>query len=158
MWKRKLTTPPFAVWNRYTNKSLEYSNKFRRKQMIELKIPAAEVRGFNYHPSYSTGAMEDWLLFDEEVWRRELTVGKKFFPGMNTIRIWLSWNAFCRGEKKFIDSIRRVMDICRELDLYVIPCLFNRWHDPMVLCDSIFIDHFLPDSSGLHKFGNLFED
>ena len=126
--------------------------------MVELKIKPENVRGFNYHPTYSYGSLEDWLLFDEEVWRRELTEGKKFFPGMNTIRIWLSWNAFCRGEKKFIDSIRRVMDICRELDLYVIPCLFNRWHDPMVLCDSIFIDHFLPDSSWLHKFGNLFED
>ena len=126
--------------------------------MKELKIKASEVCGFNYHPSYSYGALEDWLLFDENVWRRELTIGKNFFPKINTIRIWLSWNAFCRGERRFIDNIRKVIDICKDLDLYVIPCLFNRWHDPMVLCDSISIDHFLPNSSWLHKYGNLFED
>ncbi|MBO4940202.1 MAG: cellulase family glycosylhydrolase [Clostridia bacterium] len=126
--------------------------------MVELKIKPSEVRGFNYHPSYSYGSLEDWLLFDEEVWRRELANGKKHFPKMNTIRIWLSWNAFCRLEGRFIEHIKKVIEICKELDLYVIPSLFNRWHDPMVNCDSIYIDHFLPNSSWLHKFGNLFED
>ena len=126
--------------------------------MKELKIKASEVKGFNYHPSYSYGTLEDWILFDEAVWRRELTVGKEKFPGMNTIRVWLSWNAFCRLQGKFIENIRKVIDICRELDIYMIPCLFNRWHDPMVDCDGIYIDHFLPNSSWLQKYGNLFED
>lgn len=126
--------------------------------MKELKINPSEVRGFNYHPSYSYGSLEDWIMFDEEVWRRELTNGKKLFPKMNTVRIWLSWNAFCRLENRFIEYVKRVIDICRDLDLYVIPSLFNRWHDPMVNCDSIYIDHFLPNSSWLHKFGNFFED
>lgn len=125
--------------------------------MITLKIPAADVRGFNYHPSYSTGAMEDWLLFDGETWRRELTNGKRLFPRINTIRIWLSWNAYCR-KKDFIANVRQVIEICRELDLYVIPCLFNRWHDPMVDCDGVYIDHFLPGSSWLLKFGDPFVD
>ena len=126
--------------------------------MIKLKIEPQKVRGFNYHPSYSTGSLEDWLLFDEEAWRRELKNGKEKFPGMNTIRIWLSWNAYCRLQGKFTEHIRRVIEICKELDIYVIPCLFNRWHDPMVDCDGIYIDHFLPGSSWLLKFGDLFED
>ena len=126
--------------------------------MVELKIKPEDVRGFNYHPTYSYGSLEDWLLFDEEVWRRELTEGKKFFPGMNTIRIWLSWNAFCRLQGRFIEHIKCVINICKDLDLYIIPCLFNRWHDPMVNRDSIYIDHFLPNSSWLHKYGSLFED
>ena len=83
--------------------------KTRRKTMVELKIKASEVRGFNYHPSYSTGAMEDWLLFDEKVWRRELTNGKRLFPKMNTVRIWLSWNAYCRMGDGFLGAIRRVV-------------------------------------------------
>lgn len=124
--------------------------------MVSLKIPAQEVRGFNYHPSYSTGAMEDWLLFDEAVWRRELTNGKRLFPGFNTLRIWLSFNAYCRNEQGFIRAVRRVVEICRELGVYVIPCLFNRWHDPMVDCDGVYIDHFLPGSSWLLKFGDPF--
>ena len=126
--------------------------------MKELKIKPSEVRGFNFHPSYSYGSLEDWLLFDEAVWRRELTNGKEKFPKMNTIRIWLSWNAFCRLGDRFVENIRCVVNICKDLGLYVIPCLFNRWHDTMVNCDSIYIDHFLPNGSWLHKFGNLFED
>ena len=126
--------------------------------MKELKIKPGEVNGFNYHPTFSHDSLEDWLLFDEAVWRKELTRGKELFPRMNTVRLWLSWNAYCRLEGRFIERLRKAIEICRELDLYVIPCLFNRWHDPMVCADAVFIDHFLPDSSWLHKYGNLFED
>ena len=55
--------------------------------MIDLKIRHSDVRGFNYHPSYSHDALEDWLLFDEKIWRRELANGKKLFPKMNTVRL-----------------------------------------------------------------------
>ena len=127
--------------------------------MKELKIKASDVKGFNYHPRTSHDSLEDWLLFDEAVWREELSLGKELFPKMNTVRLWLSWNAFCRlGENQFIERIKKAIEICRELDLYVIPCLFNRWLDPMVCADAIYIDHFLPNSSWLHKYGNLFED
>ena len=124
--------------------------------MRKLKIPAAEVKGFNYHPTYSTGALEDWLLFDKEVWKKELTHGKKCFPNFNTVRIWLSWNAYLKMGEKFTDCIKDVIEICRELGIYVMPCLFNRWHDPILDCDGIYIDHFLPNSSWLHKFGDPF--
>lgn len=126
--------------------------------MVELKIKPSDVRGFNYHPSYSHDALEGWLLFDEDVWRKELTNGKNKFPKINTVRLWLSWNAYCRLEDEFIDRVRRAIDICRELDLYVIPCLFNRWLDPKINADAVFIDHFLPNSSWLHKYGGLFDE
>lgn len=45
--------------------------------MSILKIKASEVKGFNYHPSISHDALEEWLLFDEEVWRSELTLVAK---------------------------------------------------------------------------------
>lgn len=125
---------------------------------FNLKVNPEDVKGFNYHPSYSTGSMEDWIMFDFDVWKKELENGKKLFPKMNAIRIWLSWNAFCRLENKFIEEVRQVVDLCKELDIYVIPSLFNRWHDAMVDCDGIYIDHFLPGSSWLLKYGNLFED
>ena len=126
--------------------------------MKALKINPSDVRGFNYHPSYSTTSMNDWLLFDENVWRRELANGKEKFPKMNTVRLWLSWNAYCAMQERFIESVKKAIDICRELGIYVIPCLFNRWHDPMVDCDGIYIDHFLPNSSWLLKFGDPFSD
>ncbi len=124
--------------------------------MIDLRIPSAAVRGFNYHPSYSCGSLEDWLLYDAEVWRRELENGKRLYPKFNTVRIWLSWNAYCRGEATFLAAVKSAVEICRSLDLLVIPVVFNRWHDPMVDCDGIYIDHFLPGSSWLLKFGDPF--
>lgn len=126
--------------------------------MKELKINPSEVRGFNYHPSYSINALTDWFLFDEDLWRRELTNGKEKFPKMNTVRLWLSWNAYCGMQGRFIECLRKAIEICRDLDIYVIPCLFNRWHDPMVDGDSVYIDHFLPNSSWLQKFGDPFSD
>ena len=125
---------------------------------FNLKINPCDVKGFNYHPGYSTGAMEDWLMFDHNVWEKELKNGKKLFPAMNTIRIWLSWNAFCRLENKFIKEVRQVVELCKQSDLCVIPVLFNRWHDPNVDCDGVYIDHFLPGSSWLLKYGDLFYD
>ena len=126
--------------------------------MKTLKIDACEVKGFNYHPSYSTTSLVDWLLFDEEIWRRELTNGKEKFPKINTVRLWLSWNAYCQMQNRFIENVRKAIDICRDLGLYVIPCIFNRWHDSMVDCDGIYIDHFLPNSSWLLKYGDPFSD
>ena len=126
--------------------------------MKSLKINPAEVRGFNYHPSYSINALTDWFMFDEEIWRRELTNGKEKFPKMNTVRLWLSWNAYCGMQGRFIECLRKAINICRDLGIYVIPCLFNRWHDPMVDGDSVYIDHFLPNSSWLQKFGDPFTD
>ena len=126
--------------------------------MSLLSINPSDVRGFNYHPSYSASAYDDWMLFDADVWKRELESGKRMFPKMNTIRIWLSWNAYCRNAKSFIESVKSVITICRELKLFVIPTLFNRWHDPMVDCDGVYIDHFLPGSSWLLKFGDPFGD
>ena len=123
-----------------------------------MKINPAEVRGFNYHPSYSINALTDWFMFDEEIWRRELTNGKEKFPKMNTVRLWLSWNAYCGMQGRFIECLRKAINICRDLGIYVIPCLFNRWHDPMVDGDSVYIDHFLPNSSWLQKFGDPFTD
>ena len=125
--------------------------------MKKLSIPAASVKGFNYHPGYSSSSYDDWMLFDEEVWRKELSHGKKCFPSFNTVRIWLSWNAYCRMGEQFIASLKKVIDICRELSIYVIPSVFNRWHDPVIDCDGIYIDHFLPNSSWLHKNGDPFE-
>ena len=46
---------------------------------FNLKINPRDVKGFNYHPGYSTGAMEDWVLFDYSVWERELKNGKNYF-------------------------------------------------------------------------------
>ena len=118
-----------------------------------LCIPAAAINGFNYQPGYSSCTFETWRCYDPAVFRRELSRGKDLFPKMNAVRIWLSWNAWCRGPERFLGHVGQTLDICGELGLKVVPVLFNRWHDPMLDCDGIYMDHFIPKSSWLLKYG-----
>lgn len=118
-----------------------------------LSIPSAEINGFNYQPGYSSCTFETWRCFDPAVIQRELSRGKELFPKMNALRVWLSWNAWCRGPARFLDNINRMLDICDGLGLKVIPVLFNRWHDPTLDCDGIYMDHFMPNSSFLRLSG-----
>ena len=118
-----------------------------------LTIPAAEINGFNYQPSYSSCTFETWRCYDPAAFRNELSRGKELFPKMNAVRIWLSWNAWCRGPERFLDQVRQTLDICGELNLKMVPVLFNRWHDSMLDCDGIYMDHFVPGSSWLQKYG-----
>ncbi len=118
-----------------------------------LAISPEKVRGFNYQPSYSSCSFEMWRDFRPEVIRRELRRGKELFPKINTVRLWLSWNAWCRNPQKFLADFGTALDFSRECGLKVIPAIFNRWHDSMVDCDGIYIDHFLPGASWLTLFG-----
>jgi len=70
-----------------------------------LSIPAAEINGFNYQPGYSSCTFETWHCYDPAVFRRELSRGKELFPKMNAVRIWLSWNAWCRGPERFLGHV-----------------------------------------------------
>jgi len=118
-----------------------------------LAIAPEKIRGFNYQPSYSSCTFEMWRDFRPDVIGRELRRGKELFPKINTVRLWLSWNAWCRGPEKFLTEFGTALELCRNCGLKVIPCIFNRWHDPMVDCDGIYFDHFLPGSSWLTKYG-----
>jgi len=104
----------------------------------------SKVRGFNYQPSYGTTSFENWLYFKPEFIELELRRGKHHFPKMNTIRLWLSWQAFVRNPEIFKNNFEEYLRIAKNLDLLVIPVLFNRWHDPQLDNGGIYIDHFMP--------------
>ena len=87
------------------------------------------VRGFNYHPSYAYNNYEIWRFFDAEVFEREIALGKKYFPNMNTLRIWLSYDAFRYEEDKQAENFETALKICDKYGCKVIVCLFNCWHD-----------------------------
>lgn len=118
----------------------------------------SHVRGFNYQPSYGSTSYENWMYFNEDIFRSELENGKKYFPKWNTIRLWLSWDAFVRNHDKFANHFETALRICDELELKVIPILFNRWHECSIDNGGIYIDHFLPKVSWLQQKNNLFED
>jgi len=116
----------------------------------QLAIAPEKVRGFNYQPSYSSGAFEMWRDFRADVIWQELRRGKELFPGINAVRLWLSSDAWTRSPEKFLAEFETALGFCRELGLKVIPCLFNRWHDPRVDYGGIYLEHFLPGVSGLN--------
>lgn len=113
------------------------------------------VRGFNYQPSYGSNGFELWRKFDAATIRIELGRGKRFFPRMNAIRLWLSWDAFVRDPVLFERQFDQTLAIAAEYGLVVMPVLFNRWHDTELDYGGIYLDHFLPGSSWIQQ-GDLF--
>ncbi len=104
----------------------------------------SKISGFNYQPSYGSSGFELWQKFDEAIIDKELGLGKKYFPKMNAIRLWLSWNSFIRNPERFSNNFEIALTIAAKYDLVVMPVLFNRWHDSVLDYGGIYIDHFLP--------------
>ena len=111
----------------------------------------SKIRGFNYQPGYGSSGFELWQKFDAAVIDRELGLGKKYFPKMNAIRLWLSWDSFNRNPEKFSGSFGLALKAADKYGLVVMPVLFNRWHDSVLDYGGIYIDHFLPRASWVQR-------
>ncbi|MDR1825976.1 MAG: hypothetical protein LBR27_11755 [Bifidobacteriaceae bacterium] len=108
----------------------------------------SDVRGFNYHSSVASTGLENWLRFDAALWERELTQGKAYFPKFNLVRYWLSWDAYFRDPAAFKANFETALTIADQLDLKVIPCLLNRWHDIFGLdYGGVYLDNIIVPSS-----------
>ena len=46
------------------------------------------VRGFNYQPSWGSHGITIWNDFREATYAKELDLGLRHFPKLNTLRIW----------------------------------------------------------------------
>jgi len=109
------------------------------------------IRGFNYQPSYGSSGFELWQKFDAKTIDIELGRGKKYFPKMNAIRLWLSWNSFIRNPERFASNFDKTLGITDKHKVVVMPVLFNRWHDSVLDYGGIYIDHFLPRVSWVQR-------
>ena len=114
------------------------------KEDTAMAFDYSLMRGFNYQPSYASSSYEAWRWFDEDVFRRELGFGKKHFPRINTVRLWLSHDAYLRDREGFLDHFEKALGICDELNLRVIACLFNRWHNHFCDNGGIFMEKLFP--------------
>ncbi len=109
-----------------------------------MRADFSDVRGFNYQQSSGSTSLENWLYFDPNLFEVELRRGKEYFPGFNTVRLWLSWDAYERGPAKFLETFEAALEITDRLGLKVVACLFNRWHDPAAYDNGgVYLDHFL---------------
>jgi hypothetical protein len=96
--------------------------------MIALQNTAYQsIRGFNYQPSNAGNGIQVWERFEPALYRRELSRGKSYFPGMNTVRVWLSFDAWLADREGFLRNIAAALGIVDELGLKAIPVLFNGW-------------------------------
>ena len=116
----------------------------------------SQVRGFNYQPSYGSSGFELWQKFNALQIDIELGRGKRYFPKINALRWWQSWDSFLRDPQRYADNFETTLRIAAKFKLAVMPVLFNRWHDPALDYGGIYVDHFLPKISWVYK-PNLFD-
>lgn len=111
----------------------------------------SKIRGFNYQPSYGSSGFELWQKFDPKTIEIELGRGKKFFPHINAIRLWLSWDSFKRDPKRFAANFDAALALADQAQLAVMPVLFNRWHDQSLDYGGVYLDHLLPGASWVYN-------
>lgn len=86
------------------------------------------VRGFNFQPPWGNNGHDIWLNFNENEYRRLISCAKQAFPNLNTLRVWLSFEAWYDGRERCIENIRKAGSIIAEEGLNMIPVYFNGWH------------------------------
>jgi len=116
----------------------------------------SNIIGFNYQPSYAFNSYEAWRFFDADIFDREIGLGKKYFPKMNTIRLWLSYDAFRYEEDRQADNFEEALKICDKYDCKAIVCLFNCWHDHVMDNGGIYHPMMIPGSIWCAK-ENMFD-
>lgn len=86
----------------------------------------AHIRGFNYQPSFASHGIPRWIdRHDAATVERELRRGQELFPWMNTVRIWLSLDAWWDNRAVFLANLNREIEIHRKLGFKMMPMLFN---------------------------------
>jgi len=88
----------------------------------------AWVRGFNYQPSWGSHGITVWNDFREATYAKELDLGLKYFPKLNTLRIWFSYDAHVADPKRFLAAAKRAGELLAERKIKMIPVIFNGWH------------------------------
>jgi hypothetical protein len=105
------------------------------------------VRGFNYAGSWGTSGLDLWQHHDQELMAAEVARGKRYFPGWNAVRWWLSHESFQRNPQAFLANFEAGLATFAEHDLTVMPVLFNRWRDPVCDFGGVALDHIVPGFS-----------
>ncbi len=86
------------------------------------------VRGFNYQPSYAPNGYAIWQELNCDLIEQEITRGVHYFPKINTLRLWLAFDAYVLNPGKFCSHFERYLQILDRYHLKAIPILFNNWH------------------------------
>ncbi|MDR2478400.1 MAG: hypothetical protein LBD48_03700 [Treponema sp.] len=102
------------------------------------------VRGFNYQCSAGSTSFENWMCFRPDLVELELRRGKQYFPQFNTVRYWLSWDAFIRNPRRFTADFETALQIADSLGLLAMPILLNRWHCVHQDNGGVYLENIIP--------------
>lgn len=90
----------------------------------------ANVRGFDFQPPWGSNGRDIWLeRFDAKEYRRLVRLGKKAFPKLNALRVWLSLDAWYDNRALAVSHMREAGEILKAEGIRMIPVYFNAWHD-----------------------------
>jgi len=87
----------------------------------------SKIRGFNIHGDWGSNGLTQWINFDKDRYKKMVHTAKQKFPGMNTVRIWLSFDAWVFDKAKYLDNIKTAGEILTEAGLNIIPVYYNGW-------------------------------
>ena len=86
------------------------------------------VRGFNFQPPWGSNGRDVWRNFDPAEYRRILKTAKAAFPRLNTIRVWLSFDAWYDLRETATEHVKAAGEILASEGLRMLPVYFNGWH------------------------------
>jgi hypothetical protein len=113
----------------------------------------ADVHGFNYGGSWGTSGLDLWQHHDHGLMAVEVARGKRYFPGWNVARWWLSEQAFQRNPERFLANFEAGLSLFAQHDILVMPLLFNRWRDPVCDFGGVALEHIVPSLSTMGAHG-----
>lgn len=87
----------------------------------------SNIRGFNVHGDWGGHGITEWLNFDASRYQKMIAIAKERFPRMNTVRIWLSFDAYMVDRTRYLAAVKKAADILTKAGLQIIPVYYNGW-------------------------------
>lgn len=126
--------------------------------MLRCVEKYSNVRGFNFQPDWGAHGIAVWLKFDAERYRALLHNGKEKFPGMNTVRVWLSFDAWCEDRERYLANLTSAGKIVAAEGLRMIPVYLNGWFG-LPSFGGFVPEHLYPaEKIGFHVYRSYIKD
>ncbi len=87
------------------------------------------LRGFNVVPSWAARIEQAWLLYHPQRFRDEIGLARQVHA--NCIRLWIDFSAWMADPLHVTENFMDAVAALDEVGMKTMPCLFNRWHNPL---------------------------